>query len=173
MDVTQAKLSIGLRTGVTCCDPEYPALVMLNAVLGSGVTSKLFVHVREERSLCYYASSSLEKFKGLMLINSGVEQTNCEAARDEILAQLEACRRGEITDEELDSAKRQFDSALRMTHDSPGALDDFYLGQALAGLDGTIDALREALLRVTKDELTEAAQRITLDTIYMLKGAQA
>lgn len=173
MDVTQAKLCIGLRTGVTCRDAEYPALVMLNAVFGSGVTSKLFVHVREERSLCYYASSSLEKFKGLMFISSGVEEENCDVAREEILRQLEACRRGEITDAELDAARRQLDSALRMTHDSPGGLDDFYLGQALAGLDGTLEDLRAALARVTKGEIVDAARRVTLDTIYELKGARA
>lgn len=66
MDVTQGKLVIGMRTGITASDPDYPALVLLNSVYGSGVTSKLFVNVREKRSLCYYASSAVVKFKGLM-----------------------------------------------------------------------------------------------------------
>ncbi len=173
LDVTQGKLCMGLRTGCTCQDPEYPALVLLNAVFGSGVTSKLFVHVREERSLCYYASSSLEKFKGLMFISSGVDFANFEVARDEILRQLEACRQGEITDEELESARRHLDAGLRMQQDSPGSLDDFYLGQTLAGQDGTMDELRRAIGRVTREELVRAARKISLDTVYFLKGVQA
>ena len=44
----RAKLVIGMRTGITASDPDYPALVLLNSVYGSGVTSKLFVNVREK-----------------------------------------------------------------------------------------------------------------------------
>ena len=100
MDVTQGKLVIGMRTGITASDPDYPALVLLNSVYGSGVTSKLFVNVREKRSLCYYASSAVEKFKGLMIVSSGISFDQYETARDAILAERDACRRGEITPEE-------------------------------------------------------------------------
>ena len=88
-------------------DADYPALLLLNAVFGACYTSKLFLHVREERSLCYYASSSLEKYKGLMVVNSGVDFAQFETARDAILAELDACRRGEISDYELESARKQ------------------------------------------------------------------
>lgn len=90
MDVTQGKLVIGMRTGITASDPDYPALVLLNSVYGSGVTSKLFVNVREKRSLCYYASSAVEKFKGLMIVSSGISFDQYETARDAILAELDA-----------------------------------------------------------------------------------
>ena len=73
MDVTQGKLVIGMRTGITASDPDYPALVLLNSVYGSGVTSKLFVNVREKRSLCYYASSAVEKFKGQIIDDSYIK----------------------------------------------------------------------------------------------------
>jgi len=142
-------------------------------VFGSGVTSKLFVNVREKQSLCYYANSALEKFKGLMIVSSGIESDKFEVARDEILRQLDACRAGEISDEELESARRHLDSLLRMQMDAPGSLDDFYIGQAISGLNGKIQALREALLQVTKDQVVQAANAISLDTVYFLKGVQA
>ncbi len=169
LDVLQGKLVMGLRTGITCGDPDYPALSLLNAVLGAGMTSKLFVNVREKRSLCYYASSSIEKYKGILLISSGISAERREEAQAAILAELDACRRGEITETELESARRQLLSALRASMDAPAQLDDFYLGLALCGGED-IPALMEKTAALTVPELAAAAQKLTLDTIYFLKG---
>lgn len=173
MDVTQGKLAMGFRTGCTAADAQYPALLMMNAVYGGGVTSKLFQNVREQMSLCYYAGSSIEAFKGVMLVSAGIEFDRYQTAKDEILRQLELCRDGQITDDELESARRYLLSELAMANDSPGRLDDFYVGRAVAGLDGTMDALSSALRGVTKSEVAEAARRLRLDTIYFLEGEQA
>ena len=173
MDVAQGKLAIGLRTGCTAADEGYPALLMMNAIFGGGATSKLFTKVREEMSLCYYAGSSVEKFKGVMLVSSGIETANYETAKKEILNQLEQCRAGNISDYEFDSAKRYILSELKSAADSPGRLDDFYIGNAAAGLGGTLDALAKKIEDITKQEAAAAAKRLTLDTIYFLKGAEA
>ena len=173
MDVTQGKLSLGFRTGCVGSDGDYAALFLLNAVYGGAVTSKLFQNVRERLSLCYYASSSLERLKGLMVVSSGIEFENYEVAKAEILRQLEDCREGKITDEELESARAYLISALRASMDRPGGLDDFYLGQAIAGLTETMEDRIEALRRVTKDEVAAAARKLTLDTVYFLKGVEA
>ena len=173
LDVTQGKLCIGLRTGCTVQDESYPALLMLNAIYGGGVTSKLFQNVREQMSLCYYAGSSIEKFKGVMVVSAGIEFDKYQTAKDEILRQLELCRSGEITYEESDSARRYILSELKLAKDSPGRLDDFYMGQVVAGLRGTMDELAERVSRVTKDEVAAAARRLRLDTIYFLEGETA
>ena len=173
LDVTQGKLCIGLRTGCTVQDESYPALLMLNAIYGGGVTSKLFQNVREQMSLCYYAGSSIEKFKGVMVVSAGIEFDKYQTAKDEILRQLELCRSGEITDEDFDSARRYILSELKLAKDSPGRLDDFYMGQVVAGLRGTMDELAERVSRVTKDEVAAAARRLRLDTIYFLEGETA
>lgn len=170
LDVTQGKLAIGLRTGCTVQDEGYPALMMLNAVYGGGVTSKLFQNVREQMSLCYYASSSVEKFKGVMVVSAGIEFDQYQTAKDEILRQLELCRAGQITDEEFSAARRYILSELKLAQDSPGRLDDFYMGQAIAGLSGTMDDLAEGIGRVTKDDVVAAARRLQLDTVYFLEG---
>ena len=171
-DVTQGKLAIGMRTGITQRDAEYPALVLLNAVYGSGVTSKLFSNVREKLSVCYYANSMLEKTKGVMLVSSGIEFENYELAKRAILNELEACRRGEISDEELESARRAVLSALRAALDAPARLDDFYIAKAIAGGDD-IEVLIEKIRALTRDDLVLAARKITTDTIYFLKGEDA
>ena len=172
MDVTQGKLVMGLRTGITVEDADFPALLLLNAVYGAGVTSKLFVNVREKRSLCYYASSTIEKYKGIMIVSSGIAFDRYETARDAILEELEACKRGEIGAEELASARTMVLSALRAAMDAPTQLDDFYIGASVAKvLD--IPELMERIAALTVRELAAAAQKISLDTIYFLKGETA
>lgn len=172
MDVTQGKLVIGLRTGITVTDPEFPALVLLNAVYGAGTTSKLFVNVREKLSVCYYASSSIEKYKGVMLISSGIAFENYQRAKDAILAELEACRAGDISSLELESARRQVLSSLRAAQDAPTQLDDFYLGMALAG-GKDIPELMQCIAALTVEEVSAAARSLSVDTIYFLKGVDA
>lgn len=172
MDVTQGKLVIGLRTGVTVSDPDYPALLLLNTVFGGSVTSKLFLNVREKRSLCYYASSSLEKFKGLMLVSSGVAFENYETAKQAILHELDACKNGEITEEELDRARRYLGFALRSTMDSLARMDEFYVGCAVECGDD-VPELLEKLDALTAEDLCRVAQKLSVDTIYFLKGEDA
>jgi predicted Zn-dependent peptidase len=173
MDVTQGKLVLGLRTQITVDDPRYPALVLLNVIYGAGVSSKLFVNVREALSLCYYAGSAIEKYKGVMVVSSGVETENLERAEAEILRQLDDCREGRITDEELDAARRYLRSSLRAALDSPGRLEDHALSQAIAGSEETIGALSARIEAVTAEQVAEAARSLALDTVFTLKGETA
>ena len=173
MDISQGKLAMGFRTGgVSVWEPEYPALVMLNAIFGGTTMSKLFMNVRERLSLCYYASSTLEKMKGLVMVSSGVEFEKYEQAKTEILAQLDAIRRGEIEDWELEGARRIVVGSCLSTLDSQDRLEDFWLGQASAGLDEDMEALTARLEQVTREEVVAVANRLELDTVYFLKGLE-
>ena len=173
LDVTQGKLALGFRTGgITCWEKEYPALVLCNAVFGATPLSKLFLNVREKLSLCYYASSTLEKMKGLLLVSSGIEFDKFQQARDEILSQLEAVRRGEIEDWELEGARRTLIGGHLSTLDDQGRLEEFWLGQAAAGLDAGVQELVEGLKTVTREQVSAAARRLELDTVYFLRGME-
>ncbi len=173
MDVTQGKLALGLRTDITVKDPRYPAMLLLNAIYGAGMTSKLFLKIREEQSLCYYANSSLDKFKGVMVIGSGIDFDRYQVALDGILHQLDLCKQGQITADELESARNYLISALRTGQDSPGQLDDYAVGQAIAGMDSSMMDLAIQLSAVTMDQVVEAANTLRLDTVYFLKGVEA
>ena len=174
MDVSQGKLALGFRTGgLTCWEEDYPALAMCNAVFGGTTLSKLFMNVREKLSLCYYASSVLEKMKGLVLVSSGIEFDKYQTARDEILAQLDAIRRGEMEDWELEGTRRTLIGAHLSTLDDQGRQEEFWLGQAAAGLDTTIEELVDQLEHVTREQVAAAAQKLELDTVYFLKGKEA
>lgn len=173
LDVTQGKLAMGFRTGgISVRDEEFPALLMMNAVFGGTSMSKLFMNVRERLSLCYFASSALERIKGLLMVSSGIEFEKYQQARDEILAQLEACRRGDITADELEGARRIIITVLRTTLDSQNRMADYWLGQAVAGLEESPEELAARVERVSVDQLVKVAGMLELDTIYFLKGKE-
>lgn len=173
LDVTQGKLAMGFRTGgITCWEEDYPALTVLNALFGGTTMSRLFLNVREKLSLCYYASSTLEKMKGLLLVSSGIEFDKYDTAREEILAQLESIRRGEIEDWELEGTRSILINGHRSTLDDQGRLEEFWLGQSAAGLDIGIEELVEGIRRVTREQVAAAAQKLELDTIYFLRGRE-
>lgn len=170
MDITQGNLVMGFRTGITSADPEYPALMLFNGVYGGGLTSKLFMNVREKLSLCYYASSGTDRFKGVMVVSSGVDMDKYEVAKGEILHQLELCREGEITGEELESARSALSTGLRANEDSLFSMEDFYLSQAIGGFDDTPQTLLDKLQTVTKEQVSAVAKQVRLDTVFFLKG---
>lgn len=170
MDVSQGKLVMGFRMGECMDDPDIPAMYVFNAIYGSGANSKLFMNVREKLSLCYYAGSAVLIKKGLMLVSSGIEFEKYEEAKNEILAQLDAVRNGDISPEELETAKRSVSSELRSAMDSQGELEGFWLSQAMEGLDYGPMELAELIEDVTKEDVMAIANSIELDLIYFLKG---
>ena len=170
MDVTQGKLVLGFRLGECMEEPDRAAIHVFNAVYGSGATSKLFLNVREKLSLCYYASSAVILRKGLMLVSSGISFENFEAAKGEILAQLDAVKNGEISDDELLWAKRSVASDLRSTLDSQGELEGYWLSQAVDGADYGPAELAELVENVTKEDVVAIAKSVELDMVYFLCG---
>ncbi|MCL2842261.1 MAG: insulinase family protein [Oscillospiraceae bacterium] len=172
MDVTQGKLSLGFRLGACMEVPDYAAIQLFHYIYGGSVNSKLFLHVRERLSLCYYASSVLEKAKGLLLVASGIEFSKFDEAKGEILAQLNAMCEGDISDEELTWGKKALMTDLRILKDEPSQLEDFYLQQTILGEDDGIDELIAKVEQVDKARLVEIANGLQLDAIYFLTGEE-
>lgn len=172
IEVTQGKLCIGLTTDITSKDKLYGGLMLANSILGGGVHSKLFNNVREKLSLAYYASSMVEKDKGLMFINSGIEFENYEKALAEIKAQIEQLKNGSITEEELSASRLAIINSLDSYYDEHGYMQIFKVSQRASGTDMTIEDLKKTVSEVSLDEIIEAAKRIKLNTVYFLKGAE-
>ena len=174
MDVSQGKLALGFRTGgVTMDSPDYPALLVCNALYGGSANSRLFLNVREKMSLCYYASSLIDKLKGLLVVSSGVEFGDFDRAQEAILAQLDELRAGRFTGEERNAAIRTVVNGLRGRLDSQGQMEDDCVTKLICGVrpDDGAELIR-AVERVTAEDITQAAQRIRLDTVYRLTGKE-
>ncbi|MBQ2765984.1 MAG: insulinase family protein [Clostridia bacterium] len=170
MPVNQGKLTIGFRSGITVFDADYPALMMFNEVFGGGVTSKLFMNVREKMSLCYYCASAPDAAKGLLIVASGIEVANREIAEKAIFDQLDAVKRGEISDDEITGARLGLINNYKELADSASGLESWYIGRRLAGLDGAPEDMIEAIAAVSRDDIAAAANKATLDTVYFLNG---
>ncbi len=171
MDVTQGKLVIGMKAGGDICGSKYYDLLVCNSIFGSGTHSKLFNNVREKLSLAYYAYSRLVRVKSLIIVSTGIEFDKYEAARKEIMLQLEEVKNGNITDFEMSAAKSSMINAYNSLADTPSTLIDFYINQIVAGEYESIEDITENIRKVTKEGVINAAAEITADTVYFLKGA--
>ena len=172
MDISQSKLCMGFVTPITNTDPRFAAMQLLNTLFGAGMTSKLFQNVREKMSLCYAIGSGYYGSKGIVTVSAGIDAGKEQTVRGEILNQLEACRRGDITEAELSAARETVLSGLRTIPDSPGSIEGFYAAAALSGTPSDLDAYRRAVEAVTKEDLVEAAKLLSFHSEFFLKGVE-
>ena len=170
MEVSQGKLCMGFTTPITNRDEKFPAMQLMNTILGAGMTSKLFMNVREKLSLCYSIGSGYYGTKGIVTVAAGIDFDKEEMTRAEILRQLEACKQGEISESELKAAKEAILSSLRATHDSPGAIEGYYATAALSGLRFSHADYMAAVEAVTLEDVVFCANQLQLHTTYFLKG---
>ena len=170
MDVAQGKLCMGYVTPITNRSEDFVAMQIMNTIFGAGMTSKLFMNVREKLSLCYSIGSGYYGSKGLVTVSAGIDFSKEQQTRDEIARQLDAVRAGDISEEELNSAKEALLSSLRGTHDSPGAIEGYYSTGALSGMGMTPEVYMEKVNAVTVEQVAEATRTLKLHTTYFLKG---
>lgn len=173
MQISQGKLSMGFITPITNQAPEFAAMQVLNAVFGAGMTSKLFMNVREKMSLCYSIGSGYYGSKGIMTVSAGIDCDKKPVVTAEILRQLDACREGRITAEELNAGKEAILSGLRGVHDSPGSIEGYETVAAIGGLPLTVEQYYRAVEAVTVEAVAAAAKTVKLHTTYFLKGVDA
>ncbi|MCM3717095.1 EF-P 5-aminopentanol modification-associated protein YfmF [Fictibacillus phosphorivorans] len=170
-DIQQGKLHMGYRTYTTYSDDDYFALQVFNGVFGGFSHSKLFMKVREKESLAYYAASRFESHKGAVFVMSGIETGNYEKAVKIIKEQHEEMKNGNITDAEFEQTKAMINNQVLETIDHPIGLSEVLYHNVVAGTNRTIEEWMEGIQNVTKEDVVKVAKKVTLDTIYFLKGA--
>lgn len=173
MVISQGKLSMGFVTPITNKDPQFAAMQVLNTVFGAGMTSKLFMNIREKMSLCYSIGSGYYGSKGIMTVSAGIDCDKEPVVTQEILRQLDACRAGEITPEELAAGKEAILSGLRGVHDSPGSIEGYETTAAISELPLSVEEYYRAVEAVTAADVAAAAKSLKLHTTYFLKGVEA
>ncbi|MGN1115828.1 MAG: EF-P 5-aminopentanol modification-associated protein YfmF [Candidatus Ornithomonoglobus sp.] len=172
MDVAQGKIAIGFLTNVKPSDSDYDALIVFNSVFGAGAHSKLFNNVREKLSLCYYASSQIERAKGIITVNAGIEFQNFGKAYDEILVQLDEIRKGNISDAEFNASVSALVNMYNSYYDDQRAMATFSLVEKINGTNRTVEECIEGVKAVTVDQTAAVAKKLQLDTVYFLKGKE-
>lgn len=170
MQVSQCKLSIGLRTGISLKSKDYIKFAVFNELFGGSTTSKLFMNVREKKSLCYYCQPVVEGVKGVMVIASGVDAKNKDIAYEAIMEQLEDIKNGTITDDEMHDAKTSLENAYREITDSPASICAWYLSRIVAGRTDSPEDAAESVDSITKQDVVDISKQLVLDTVYFLEG---
>lgn len=172
MAVTQGKLCVGFSTPITLRHPQFAAMQVLNMIFGGGMTSKLFMQVREKESLCYDIGSGYHGSKGIVTVSAGIEFAMKEPVLEKIRQQLKACCDGDFTQEELTAAKQGLITQLQATHDSPGAIENYYASGLLSGLNKTTREYIELVEQVDAQQVRQAACSLQEHTVYFLRGEQ-
>ena len=168
--VSQSQLLLAYRTPISLRDPAYYAMLVCNEMFGGSPVSRLFMNVRERLSLCYSCSSSFYSFKGVLMVQCGLHRDNRALAEREILKQMRMLQAGAFDDGELDAAKKSLLNTYRQMEDSPSAIESFFFGRMLAGLEGTPEDCRAQITQVSREDVIAAAQTLKLDTVYFLNG---
>lgn len=172
MDVTQAKLQMGFVTPCTLHSEDYVAMRVFNAMFGGDMINKLFMNVREKMSLCYDIGSSYMGGKGILTVGAGMDNAMAQTVEDEIRNQLEQCRQGNITPQELEAAQQSLLSSLKGLYDSPGSIENYYAVAALSGQTITLEQYRQKVSQVNVEKLQELACKLRLHSVFLLKGVQ-
>ena len=170
MDVVQSKLVMGFRAGTALPDREIYATMLMCAILGGTANSKLFCNVREKQSLCYYCGSRYDKMKGIVFIDSGVEGENIEKLEAGVLHEIEDMKNGVITDFEIEATKMAVINAYHTSDDTVSGIESWYAAQLFDDSWKSIEEMAALINGVTGEEIVAAANRLTLDTVYVLKN---
>lgn len=171
LDVVQGKVVLGFRTGIPYDDKLYNGLLVASDILGGGPNSKLFRNVREKESLAYYITSTIFKYKSIMLIDGGIEFDNFEKTIDIVNEQLEEMKKGIFTDEDIDISKKSIKSSMESIKDSIFLISEFFFSQQLSGDKRSLQKILEDIDKVKKEEIVEAISKVSLDTIYFMKNS--
>jgi zinc protease len=104
--------------------PDYPALVVMNEVLGAGSASRLFLNLREEKGYTYGVYSNLiaRKYAGPWAAGGDLRTEVTDGAMTEFLRELNRIRDERVPEEELDAARRSVVARFALSLESPQQL---------------------------------------------------
>lgn len=170
-DLKQSTLMIGaLVEDMTDFERNYVSS-LYNYILGGGSNSLLFQEVREKNSLCYAIQSNLAKVVQLLMIQSGIDASSYKKAVTVIKKQLKAIREGDFDEQQIENFKMVFRSSREEMQDSVYSIINFYQAHEYTNMDLNDVALKE-IEKLNKEMVIDFADKIHLDTIYLLEGGQ-
>jgi predicted Zn-dependent peptidase len=100
--------------------PDRSAVNLLGYVLGGGMSSRLFMELREKHALCYQVGSYLSQYRdtGALQIAASCAPDRAQELVQRTVAECAKVRRDGVTADELDRAKLQLRSSLVLNQES-------------------------------------------------------
>ena len=159
----QAHLELGVP-GVNVADPRRFALTILTSYLGQGLSSRLFMELREKRGLCYAVHASEARFRdtGEWDVYAGVNIDKLEEALEGILGELKRTKEIKLTKDELAQTKEKVRGPIIYSMEDPVRQMGWYASQALDRPEEMMDydMVIERLMGVTAEEVRAVARDI-------------
>jgi len=161
-DVNQTNIYMGHIGGLRN-DPDYFALVLMNRILGSGFTSRLFKEVRSRQGLAYsvfgYYSANFDH-EGIFYIGCQTKSETTVQAIRALTAEVEKMAASEVSDEELELARESYLNAFVFNFDSKGEVVNRLMTYAYYGypLD-FLEKSKEKIEKVTKSDILRVVRK--------------
>jgi len=160
-DLSQGNLCLGMP-GVSRDDPDRWALDLLGAVLGDGMSSRLFLELRERRSLAYDVSTFGSSFAdcGVFGIHAGFDPDHADRVVRAILDQLERVVQEPVSGPELERARAYTRGRLQLRMEETGAVAAWLgTGESLLPRILSVEEVLARLDAVTAEEVLQVARR--------------
>ncbi len=158
----QANLVLGM-IGYDRNDPKRYAARVLATILGEGMSSRLFLQVRERRGLAYHVSADHDTYMdtGIFSVFAGLKLEKVEEGLEVILAELQLVTAEKVTEDELKKAKEMIRGRMAIRGESTNYLAEYFGINFI--LDREIEVFEETLKKidaVTLDQVQEVAQEL-------------
>jgi predicted Zn-dependent peptidase len=159
----QAHICLGVRAFSYLHEDRY-ALDILNTVLGEGMSSRLFLNIRERLGLAYDVHSFTQKHRdtGYLGVYLGVDPKKAVQAVQAVVAALQGFREQEVAQDELDRAKEFTKGRLRLELETTNGVAFWLTYQEL--LMGQIRTIEEEVKLV--DAVTAADVRRVAEAVF-------
>jgi len=161
-DVFQTQVAIGYRTfGVR--DPRKYAATVMDAVLGRGMSSRLFLELRERRGLSYDISSRMQFFSdaGMFTVSAGLDGAKKDLAVRTIDRELDRMRDRRVGPAELRRTKEFLIGNFRLSHESVRSKMFFY-GSTMLSFGRLVSPSEQVdgIAAVSSDDVRAAARAV-------------
>jgi predicted Zn-dependent peptidase len=161
----QAHVCIGFRT-FEIAHPDRYVLELLRAVLGGGMSSRLFTEVRERRGLAYYVFALVQGYAdtGALFTQSGVDIKRIDEAVETIVGELKKIVTEPVPAEELEKARAYTKGRFVLSLESPQGTNRFgLLREVLENTHPDPTEVLAGLEAVTAEDVQRVAQDLIAD----------
>ncbi|MBQ9318593.1 MAG: insulinase family protein [Bacilli bacterium] len=140
-------------------------------ILGGGPDSKLFKNIREKNSLCYSISSAGLPLCSLLVVTAGINAQNYSKTVSLVKKEIKQMMKGDFGNEDIVKAKVTYLNSLKELEDNPQSILSMYTGMEYLNSHDISQRINN-INKVTKSDVVNLANKVHLDTIYLLEGGE-
>ncbi len=163
---SQVHIQMGVY-GLTVNDPRRFALTLLTTYLGQGLSSRLFIELREKQGLCYAVATDEMRLTdtGVWSVYAGLAVDKLETAVDGIAKEIQRVKATKLTAEELIQTKEKIRGPMLFSKENPINVMNFYAKQALDKPDNMMDydTVLSNILQIDADQIQQVANEILVN----------